>query len=70
MTKKRKLDVYYCLMDGRAAYDIDRAAILETCSTYKEAMKSVTDFGGDTCIVKVEGQKWTLEYQRIGDIRR
>lgn len=53
---------YFWLMDGRANYDIDTAMVLETTDTYDEAMKSINDYGADTCIVEVDGDKQTLVY--------
>ena len=49
-------------MDGRANYDIDAALVLETCDTLKEAQANVNDYGADTCIVEVDGNKQTLIY--------
>ena len=47
----------YWLMDGRANFDVDRAIVLECCSTLKEAKRNINNYGADTCIVDVETQE-------------
>lgn len=47
----------YWLMDGRAVDDVDRALVLETCSTLREAHDNRHDYGGDTCIVDETDQE-------------
>ena len=46
----------YWLMDGRAAYSVDDATVLETCDTLEECAESINDYGDDTCIVDVKLQ--------------
>lgn len=38
-------------MDGRAIFDVDKATVLEICTTLDEAYENVKDYGTDTCIV-------------------
>ncbi len=52
--------VQYWLMDGRANYSIDKAIVLEICSTMNEATKNFDNYGDDTCIVKVDGDEKTV----------
>jgi len=43
----------YWIMDGRAHYDVDKALVLETCSTFEEAYAHRYDYGDDSCIFTV-----------------
>lgn len=54
------MTVYYYLMDGRAKFAIDKASILETCDTMKEAMANINNYGSDTCIVEVSNDNEKL----------
>jgi hypothetical protein len=49
--------ICYWLMDGRAAYDIDEAAVLHVCDTLEQAEAEINDYGADTCIVEISDDR-------------
>ena len=46
-------ETHYHVMDGRARFDTDRAAVLSVADTLDEAMSDRKMFGGDSVITKV-----------------
>lgn len=61
------ITTYYYLMDGRANFDIDKAAVLETCDTIDEAMNSINNYGTDTCLVRVSNNNEQLLFSLLDD---
>jgi len=47
-----KLEINYCLYDGRFITNPERAICYECCESLKEARKNKDDYGDDTVIVK------------------
>ncbi len=59
MSKEAKT---YYLMDGRAAHDMDKAIVLETCMDWGEVISDIDGYGADTCVVDEDYTKviWCL----------